>query len=252
MALGIPHPASATAPVFLADKTTSDMVELAFDWKAGDVTGTSVHPERERCFGLEPDVGTGPVDTYVIFALCDETQDQKEKGQRFSRPTPTFATGLFLEDFRLADETQYEQDPMVPLRLAGELGNEESFARVVGSMNWARCSAAEFVEAVRLALKVGAHLTALNLVTRGIQRYPQNSGLQKMSRLLGPPRVLKTDLPPIQSLKANREWIRSHAVEYRGQWVALQEGRLIASASSVRELKAQAESLEGLLITKVV
>jgi hypothetical protein len=157
-----------------------------------------------------------------------------------------------LEDFRLADETQYQEDPMVSLRLASELGSEELFARAARSMNWARCSAAEFVEAVRLALKVGAHLTALNLVTRGVQRYPQNSNLQKMNRLLGPPRVLKTNLPPIPSLKANTEWIHTHAVEYRGQWVALQEGRLIASASRVRELKAQAESLEGLLITKVM
>jgi hypothetical protein len=157
-----------------------------------------------------------------------------------------------LEDFRLADETQYQEDPMVSLRLASELGSEELFARAARSMNWARCSAAEFVEAVRLALKVGAHLTALNLVTRGVQRYPQNSSLQKMNRLLGPPRVLKTNLPPIPSLKANTEWIHTHAVEYRGQWVALQEGRLIASASRVRELKAQAESLEGLLITKVM
>ena len=119
-------------------------------------------------------------------------------------------------------------------------------------MNWAMCSAAEFVEAVRLALKVGAHQTALNLASRGVQRFPQNSSLQKMNRLLGPPRVLKTNLPPIPSLKANREWIRTHTVEYRGQWVALQEGKLVASASSVRGLKAQVESLEDLLITKVV
>jgi hypothetical protein len=252
MVLDISPPHSVLPPIFLADKTAKDIVEPALDWRAGDATGIYPPIEQRRSFGPELGAATGPVDTYVSFALYDETQDQRGKGQQFPGSAPTIATGPFLEDSQLADETQYQEDPMVSLRLASELGNEELFARAARSMNWARCSAADFVEAVRLALKVGAHLTALNLATRGVQHYPHNSSLQNMNRLLGPPRVLKTNLPPTPSLKANREWIRTHAVEYRGQWVALQEGRLIARASSVRELKAQAESLEGLLITRVV
>ena len=32
------------------------------------------------------------------------------------------------------------------------------------------------------------------------------------------------------------QWIRDHAQDYRGQWVALDKGELLAAAASLREL----------------
>jgi hypothetical protein len=39
------------------------------------------------------------------------------------------------------------------------------------------------------------------------------------------------------------DWIREHAQEYRGQWVALDEGQLLGAAGSLRELLERIKSL---------
>lgn len=39
-------------------------------------------------------------------------------------------------------------------------------------------------------------------------------------------------------------WIRDHAQEYRGQWVALDNGQLLATAASLRELLDQVKKLQ--------
>jgi hypothetical protein len=244
-------PDSATLPIFLTNQSADDPVQLTLEWKEGVTAASPPHIEQQKYFWIDPGIGTGPTGTYGSFALYDETRDQRV--WRFPEPAVCAALGLSFLDggFSLADRTQPQEDPMLPLRLVGETGDEAMFVRVAKNMDWMRCSASDFVEAVRLALKAGAHMIARDLAEKGIQRYPYNPTLQKMSRLLGPPRVVKNNLPPVSSLKANREWIRAHSAGYRGQWIALREGKLVASAPTAGELKAQIENLEGFLITRI-
>lgn len=54
-------------------------------------------------------------------------------------------------------------------------------------------------------------------------------------------------LPPVVRVSEHRdvergdeyEWLRRHAGEYRGQWVALAGDRLVSSAPTLRELRAR-------------
>jgi hypothetical protein len=39
------------------------------------------------------------------------------------------------------------------------------------------------------------------------------------------------------------QWIRDHAKDYRGQWVALDNGQLLAAAASLRELLDRVKTL---------
>jgi hypothetical protein len=39
------------------------------------------------------------------------------------------------------------------------------------------------------------------------------------------------------------QWIQDHAQDYRGQWVALDKGELLATAASLRELLDQVKHL---------
>jgi hypothetical protein len=41
-------------------------------------------------------------------------------------------------------------------------------------------------------------------------------------------------------LRLSRAWLREHAAEYRGQWVAVREGTLLGAAESLAALKSQA------------
>jgi hypothetical protein len=40
------------------------------------------------------------------------------------------------------------------------------------------------------------------------------------------------------------QWIRDHAQDYRGQWVALDNGQLLGAAASLRELLDHVKHLE--------
>lgn len=49
----------------------------------------------------------------------------------------------------------------------------------------------------------------------------------------------------------NRRWLAQHRHQYRGRWVALQDGQLVTDAASVQELIQTLDSTENLLITAV-
>jgi hypothetical protein len=56
-----------------------------------------------------------------------------------------------------------------------------------------------------------------------------NQSIEKIRKILAPP---TTKLSLIQGVDRQRDylWLKDHAEEYCGQWVALDEGRLVASA----------------------
>src|SRR5260221_5990604 len=57
-------------------------------------------------------------------------------------------------------------DLLRPLSEAAETGNTSKFLTSVEDINWNRRSAEEYIRAIDLALKVGAHLTARDLATQ--------------------------------------------------------------------------------------
>jgi len=247
----------ARRPFVLFDRTSDDGAEHYAGWRSDDIT-QSPHALPERR-GFQPGMyaGTGSGAFYAFFALCDETEDQRvEELEPRDADLEIAATGpdVLAEFPALRKETQFQEsdDAMTLLRAAADSGDEEMFVKAMGYMNWSQRSEETFVEAVRLALRAGAHRAARELAVEGVQRYPGNSRLQKMSRLLGPPRVLRDDLPPVPSLRANKAWMETHATEYRGQWIALREGELIASAPTARELRSEVGDLKNTLITRAV
>jgi hypothetical protein len=66
-----------------------------------------------------------------------------------------------------------------------------------------------------------------------------------------PPRVLRTNLPPNPSLQANKEWLQAHAAEYRGLWIALDKGQLVAVAATAIGLKQQVKDLKEAFVTRL-
>jgi hypothetical protein len=149
-------------------------------------------------------------------------------------------------------ETRGDQrDTLAMLEVAADLNDEAAFVQAAREIDWSQRSAADFVRAVRLALAAGAHLVARHLAAQGARLYPDHPELQKMTHVLAPPRVVKANLPPVPSVRANQDWLRTHAGEYKGQWVALQDGALLAVAATASELKAHLENKDHILVTKV-
>ena len=150
------------------------------------------------------------------------------------------------------DATGDSGDGIVVLEIAAELYDEAAFVRAASEIDWLQHPAADFARAVRLALAVGAHLLARRLATEGARLYPGHAELEKMACVLAPPVIVGTSLPSAPSARANLEWMRAHSAPYRGRWVALKNGVLVASASTARELREQLLTTDGLFLTRVV
>jgi hypothetical protein len=181
-----------------------------------------IPPLEERM--AQPPIGTlvltGPSETTILPITLDATKDS--------------GTGIAI------------------LKIAAEAGDETAFVQAVSEIDWSQRPATDFAQAVHLALAAGAHLLARDLAERGHCLYPQHKELGKMAHVLAPPRVARTGLPPDPSGRANAEWMHSYAATYQGQWVALKDGSLVASAPTAHELKERLPTTRGLFLTRVI
>jgi hypothetical protein len=137
------------------------------------------------------------------------------------------------------------------LMMAAELGDEALFERTAKQVQWSQRPASDFVRGVHLALSAGAHLRARLLATEGARLYPDDSKIQKMARILAPPRIVRTDVSPDPSVQANHNWLRTHSEEHQGEWVALRNGSLLATAATAEELRSTLDSTDRVLITRI-
>jgi hypothetical protein len=64
-------------------------------------------------------------------------------------------------------------------------------------------------------------------------------------------KVTTTKPHKISDFPANRQWLKDHRLQYRGKWVALQEGHLLAEAPSANELIQKLDSIQHVLLTAV-
>lgn len=71
-----------------------------------------------------------------------------------------------------------------------------------------------------------------------------------MARVLAPPKLVEV-LPANPSMSKNRVWIRHHAGEYRGKWIALRNGKLLASGDTISEAKSGLATVDDVLLTRI-
>jgi hypothetical protein len=64
-------------------------------------------------------------------------------------------------------------------------------------------------------------------------------------------KITTTKTLKISDFPANRQWLNDHRLQYRGKWVALQEGHLLAEAPSASELLQKMDSIQHVLLTAV-
>ena len=142
-------------------------------------------------------------------------------------------------------------DGLARLEAAAHAGDETAFLDARRAIEWSKRSAKDFTQAVRWALEAGAYRAATLLATEGAERFPRHAELAKMARILAPPRVIRSDLPPDPSIAAGMDWLRAHRDEYLGQWVALRAGVLLGTGNSFGELANRIGDIKGVLITMV-
>lgn len=128
-------------------------------------------------------------------------------------------------------------DEMAQLDAGAEHGDRRELVLALREMDWSGRPAEDHARGIRLALAAGAHLIAREMAVEGRERYPDHPTLQRMARILAPPRASRAGRPADPTVRANRDWFEKHGAEYRGQWVAVREGRLLGHAPSFARLK---------------
>lgn len=172
-------------------------------------------------------------------------------------PTSTTSSGdtnIFWVSTNTQTSDRHEiNHEMEVLEAVARTENSQVFITLLNSLTWANRPADDYVRAVRLCLAIGLHPKARELAMEGASQFPEHADLQRLARLVGPARVIRTDLPPDVNAAANMEWLRKHSDEYRGQYVAVKGGELLATASSYQDLfkKVGPVKGKGILITQV-
>lgn len=134
------------------------------------------------------------------------------------------------------DRQDMGDDQLARLEAAVDAGNMDEFTHIYQSIDLNELPAVDLVRIARLALNHGAINLAKDACNRGLARFPDSFELVKMHTIFQPPHITVSRRPPQAGTRANTQWLTAHGDEYRGKWVALRAGTLVASATSIDEL----------------
>ena len=99
------------------------------------------------------------------------------------------------------------------------------------------------LEEIRTALGLGAEKRAREITERGLALFPDHGTLQQYRHFLRPARSwVVPGGPDVNDPRPSYEWIKRHSSEYRGLWVALDKGELVAASKSFAEAR---QALQG-------
>ena len=97
---------------------------------------------------------------------------------------------------------------------------------------------------------------AASLAEQGARLFPDHERVQQAAKVLAAPaRTSKGRLPRPRGLQDSRIWLREHAGQYRGQWVAVCESELLNATPSLEALTPvidQGEEALNTIITRVL
>lgn len=116
------------------------------------------------------------------------------------------------------------------------------FADAVRRIDWDSAAVELFRQAVEMAMMLGAPKLARELVNLGLERFADDERLVRAAHVLAPPKLIRTYPAAGPELSASLDWFKEHAPKYRGQWVAVDAGKLLGAAASREELVKQVGS----------
>lgn len=153
---------------------------------------------------------------------------------------------------------EWSADKSVPFQHVAELAEKEdrrAFIAQVSRIDWRLHSPAELTKILDLALSLDLTQLAAQLALLGAQLFPEHERIQRAAHVLSSSPARSIPAKSTHGLSASRRWLREHADQYRGRWVAVRDGALIGTASSLEPLASllvSPEESRSTLITKVL
>ena len=129
----------------------------------------------------------------------------------------------------------------------------QSFAQTVQSIDWSLQSPELFLHAIDLALALDMSTVATQLARDGFRQFPNHARLQDAHTVLAPKNARTLDEVGDDGIADSMREANKQAEKYRGQWVALKEGEVLAAAATLKLLHSHLPLADRtILITKVL
>lgn len=159
------------------------------------------------------------------------------------------------EVLEIVAETIVSDNLIQDLKAAYYAGNRHLFATYARGSDWSMYSPDELIWSIKTALQLELPSVAIMLAKRGQKLFPNNVDMQHTARTLAssrPPHLVEGE--PIKGFRESQEWLQNYARAYQGKWIAVNKGKLIGVAQTLKaldEMVAQAEDPESTFIQKV-
>ena len=134
-------------------------------------------------------------------------------------------------------------------------GDWRTFAALVEAIDWSARQPDELTAAIDGALSLEMASLAIELAQLGGRLFPDHERIQRAAQVLAPPVVRAVRPSRARGLNTSMVWLEEHANQYRGQWVAVREGQLLAAAESLEELMpiiGDGEDAISTIVTRVL
>jgi hypothetical protein len=128
---------------------------------------------------------------------------------------------------------------LLELEKASGNADPQAFAFLTRTIDWSTHGAAELTRAIDLALALDMVPLARDLAQQGNRLFPEDQRVQQAMTVLAPPIVVGTYPAQETNLEASQQWIEEQASQYKGQWIAVQNGLLLGSAPTLQALHRQ-------------
>ena len=92
-------------------------------------------------------------------------------------------------------------------------------------------TAEEFIKEADLEIERGDWHGAWKMAVEGLKYFPEHGELKKYEYILAPPKVKSVPRDPNQNVQADIDWLKHNRLEYRGRWVGIKNGLLLAVGS---------------------
>jgi hypothetical protein len=122
------------------------------------------------------------------------------------------------------------------LEQAAEQADRQVFALLATTIDWSAYCATALTRAIDLALALDMVSLARELAHQGSRIFPEDKRLQQAMAVLAPPVVRGPCPAQSLHLTASQRWLKEHAPQYTGQWVAVRGGTLLGSAPTLQDL----------------
>jgi hypothetical protein len=156
------------------------------------------------------------------------------------------------QDFHpIPEDARVEVLDFAAIQEAAHRRDVRSFIAAVQGVNWGKRSVGELNETIEQALSLGAFVIAHQLAVEGAQQHGDNPLMKRLARILAPAKIVRADLPADPGVLQNHEWLKKHASEYREQWIAVENGKLLFSGDSITEVTTKLGGRKGVLVMRV-